>query len=113
MIKNGWSDIHKGNIAIEREYNKKNSQQSLFAQFDALADMKFTYVISCQMFGEQKSSGDPHAQDIIDLMIRYTLIIYIIIRIFFFKFILLLLFTNANVIGIHLYVLPTLKREKK
>ncbi|EHA8590235.1 callose synthase 5 [Cocos nucifera] len=61
----------RGSIAIEREYNKKNSQQSLFAQFDALADMKFTYVISCQMFGEQKSSGDPHAQDIIDLMIRY------------------------------------------
>ncbi|XP_073110666.1 putative callose synthase 8 isoform X2 [Elaeis guineensis] len=65
------NDIHRENIAIEREYNKKNSQQSLFAQFDALADMKFTYVMSCQMFGEQKSSGDPHAQDIIDLMIRF------------------------------------------
>ncbi|XP_042489726.1 putative callose synthase 8 isoform X2 [Macadamia integrifolia] len=34
-------------------------------------DMKFTHVISCQMFGAQKSSGDPHAQDILDLMIRY------------------------------------------
>ncbi|KAJ6887508.1 glucan synthase-like 4 [Populus alba x Populus x berolinensis] len=35
---------------------------------DALADLKFTYVISFQMFGSQKSSGDPHAQDILDLM---------------------------------------------
>ncbi|CAD5184079.1 unnamed protein product [Musa acuminata subsp. malaccensis] len=33
--------------------------------------MKFTYVVSCQNFGAQKSSGDPHAQDILDLMIRY------------------------------------------
>ncbi|XP_038985106.1 putative callose synthase 8 isoform X2 [Phoenix dactylifera] len=65
------NDIDRGLIAMEREYNKKNSQQSLSAQLDALADMKFTYVISCQMFGEQRSSGDPHAQDIIDLMIRY------------------------------------------
>ncbi|RWV90457.1 hypothetical protein GW17_00047337 [Ensete ventricosum] len=42
-----------------------------FSQSDALSDMKFTYVVSCQNFGAQKSSGDPHAQDILDLMIRY------------------------------------------
>ncbi|KAM3732281.1 hypothetical protein ACB098_11G048200 [Castanea mollissima] len=41
------------------------------AQLDALADMKFTYVISCQSFGSQKASGDPHADDIIDLMKKY------------------------------------------
>lgn len=40
------------------------------AKIDALVDMKFTYIVSCQLFGAQKSSGDPHAQDIIDLMIR-------------------------------------------
>ncbi|XP_065623281.1 uncharacterized protein LOC112004925 [Quercus suber] len=33
--------------------------------------MKFTYVISCQSFGSQKASGDPHADDIIDLMKKY------------------------------------------
>ncbi|KAM6584955.1 hypothetical protein CsatB_011957 [Cannabis sativa] len=42
----------------------------LSAQLDALADLKFTYVISCQQFGSQKSAGDPRAQDIIDLMKR-------------------------------------------
>ncbi|KAJ0102053.1 hypothetical protein Patl1_05004 [Pistacia atlantica] len=51
------------------ETAEKNSLMS--AQIDALVDMKFTYVVSCQMFGTQKSSGDPHAQDIVDLMIRY------------------------------------------
>ncbi|KAK6229181.1 hypothetical protein SCA6_018132 [Theobroma cacao] len=51
--------------AIERNNPK------LSAELDALADMKFTYVISCQMFGSQKSSGDPRAEDIKDLMRRY------------------------------------------
>ncbi|XP_072998818.1 putative callose synthase 8 isoform X1 [Typha latifolia] len=63
-------EICKGHIAIERGH-KKNSQQPLSAELDALADMKFTYVISCQKFAAQKSSGDPRAKDIIDLMIRY------------------------------------------
>ncbi|KAL9257817.1 putative callose synthase 8, partial [Drosera capensis] len=44
---------------------------ALSAQLDALADLKFTYIISCQMYGAQKSLGDPHAQDILDLMDRY------------------------------------------
>ncbi|XWS10813.1 hypothetical protein CRYUN_Cryun38cG0030100 [Craigia yunnanensis] len=52
--------------AIERNNPKLSS-----AELDALADMKFTYVISCQMFGSQKSSGDPRAEDIKDLMRRY------------------------------------------
>ncbi|KAA8526709.1 hypothetical protein F0562_009062 [Nyssa sinensis] len=58
-------DILQGYNAIER------GNDTLSAQLDALADMKFTHVISCQMFGSQKSSGDPQAQDILDLMIRY------------------------------------------
>lgn len=37
-------------------------------ELDALADMKFTHVVSCQMYGSQKASGDPHALDILDLM---------------------------------------------
>ncbi|KAK1591245.1 hypothetical protein Q3G72_004616 [Acer saccharum] len=55
-------DILEGYEAAER-----NNRQ--FA--DALSDLKFTYVISCQMLDSQKSSGDPHAKDILDLMIRY------------------------------------------
>ncbi|XP_057949634.1 putative callose synthase 8 isoform X1 [Malania oleifera] len=58
-------DILKGYDAVEA------GNDALSAQLDALADMKFTYVISCQEFGSQKSSGDPQAQDILDLMIRY------------------------------------------
>lgn len=65
-------DILKGRISFERDHHKKNNQHSLSAQLDALVDMKFTYVVSCQLFGNQKSAGDPHAQDIIDLMIRYA-----------------------------------------
>ncbi|KAL0743640.1 hypothetical protein Bca4012_085153 [Brassica carinata] len=59
------TDILEGYDDVER------SNRPLAAQLDALADMKFTYVVSCQMFGAQKSAGDPHAQDILDLMIKY------------------------------------------
>ncbi|XAR56395.1 1,3-beta-glucan synthase [Bertholletia excelsa] len=58
-------EILHGYDAIER------GNDTLSAHVDALADMKFTYVVSCQLFGSQKSSGDPQAQDIIELMIRY------------------------------------------
>ncbi|KAF3442292.1 hypothetical protein FNV43_RR16208 [Rhamnella rubrinervis] len=58
-------DILEGYDAAER------GNRTISAQIEALADLKFTYVISCQQFGSQKSSGDPHAQDIIDLMIKY------------------------------------------
>lgn len=58
------TDILQGYDAIER------GNDTLSAQLDALADLKFTHVISCQMFGAQKSSGHPQAQDILDLMIR-------------------------------------------
>lgn len=57
-------DILKGYDAAKR------GNPAISAQLEALADLKFTYVISCQQFGSQKSSGDPHAQDIIDLMIK-------------------------------------------
>ncbi|XP_057461314.1 putative callose synthase 8 [Actinidia eriantha] len=58
-------EILQGHESIE------NRNDTLSAQLDALADMKFTYVVSCQMFGSQKSSGDPQAQDILELMIRF------------------------------------------
>lgn len=39
----------------------------------ALADLKFTYVVSCQLYGAQKMSGDPrergHYQNILSLML--------------------------------------------
>ncbi|XP_056172840.1 putative callose synthase 8 isoform X2 [Syzygium oleosum] len=61
----GEEDILEGCDAVARE------NPALSAQLEALADLKFTYVVSCQMYGSQKSSGDPHAKDVLDLMIRY------------------------------------------
>ncbi|CAK9325304.1 unnamed protein product [Citrullus colocynthis] len=57
-ILEGYDTIGRGNRALS-------------AQIDALTDMKFTYVLSCQSFGAQKACGDPREKDILDLMIRY------------------------------------------
>lgn len=46
-------------------------ERSLWAQCQAVADMKFTYVVSCQQYGIHKRSGDPRAQDILKLMTTY------------------------------------------
>lgn len=40
-------------------------------QCKAIADMKFTYVVSCQQYGIQKRSRDPRAHDILRLMTTY------------------------------------------
>ena len=45
------------------------------AQLQAVADMKFTYVVSCQLYGQQKSGqqkkeGEQRAADILNLMVR-------------------------------------------
>ncbi|PON83360.1 Glycosyl transferase [Trema orientale] len=58
-------DILEGYDTVERD------NHILSAQLDALADLKFTYVVSCQRFGSQKSAGDPRAKDMIDLILRY------------------------------------------
>lgn len=48
------------------------SDRSLRAQCQAVADMKFTYVVSCQQYGNQKRSSDIRAKDILNLMIKYV-----------------------------------------
>lgn len=64
MAESVCADILEGYDAVE------SRNHALSAQLDALADMKFTYVVTCQLFGSQKAAGDPHAQDLIDLMKR-------------------------------------------
>ncbi|KAF9672669.1 hypothetical protein SADUNF_Sadunf11G0067200 [Salix dunnii] len=64
-------DMADNEDILEGYDGAENNNRTLFAQLEALADLKFTYVISFQMFGSLKSSGDPHAQDILDLMNRY------------------------------------------
>ncbi|KAE8124605.1 hypothetical protein FH972_019472 [Carpinus fangiana] len=64
-------DVAEEKDILDGYDNSEKGNPRLSAQLDALADMKFTYVISCQSFGSQKASGNPHANDIIDLMKRY------------------------------------------
>lgn len=61
-------------IELTSEENSKVGR-SLWAQCQAVADMKFTYVVSCQQYGIQKRSGDSRAQDILRLMTTYALIL--------------------------------------
>ncbi|KAK8637221.1 hypothetical protein V6N13_064645 [Hibiscus sabdariffa] len=49
---------------------EKKSQRSLYAQLEAVADLKFTYVATCQNYGNQKRNGDRRATDILNLMIN-------------------------------------------
>ncbi|KAL9313852.1 hypothetical protein ACSQ67_019304 [Phaseolus vulgaris] len=48
----------------------KKSHRSLYASLEAVADMKFTYVATCQNYGNQKRSGDRRATDILNLMVN-------------------------------------------
>ncbi|WKA02513.1 hypothetical protein VitviT2T_020690 [Vitis vinifera] len=65
-------DLKKGYKAAElnsEEHSK--SERSLWSQCQAVADMKFTYVVSCQQYGIDKRAGDPRAKDILRLMTTY------------------------------------------
>ncbi|KAI4333205.1 hypothetical protein L6164_018042 [Bauhinia variegata] len=65
-------ELMKGYKAAELESKKNpNSEQSLWAKLQAVADMKFTFVVSCQQYGIHKRSGDAMAKDILKLMAKY------------------------------------------
>ncbi|KAJ0968856.1 hypothetical protein J5N97_021733 [Dioscorea zingiberensis] len=65
-------DLMQGYKAVESSSDEQSETgRSLWAQCQAIADMKFTYVVSCQQYGIQKRSGDPRAQDILRLMTTY------------------------------------------
>ncbi|KAF1893229.1 hypothetical protein Lal_00001675 [Lupinus albus] len=51
---------------------EKQSKRSLYATLEAVSDMKFTYVATCQNYGNQKRSGDRRATDILNLMVNNT-----------------------------------------
>uniref|UniRef100_A0A0D9WUD4 1,3-beta-glucan synthase n=1 Tax=Leersia perrieri TaxID=77586 RepID=A0A0D9WUD4_9ORYZ len=48
-----------------------SEDSQLMTQCKAIADMKFTYVVSCQQYGIQKRSGEACAHDILRLMTEY------------------------------------------
>ncbi|KAJ4825933.1 Callose synthase 5 [Turnera subulata] len=64
-------EILRGYKAItEPSEEDKKSKRSVSAQLEAMADMKFTYVATCQNYGNQKRSGDRRATDILNLMVN-------------------------------------------
>nr|AXY97640.1 Glucan synthase-like 12 [Populus tomentosa] len=65
-------DLMEGYKAIElNTEDQSKGGSSLLAECQAVADMKFTYVVSCQQYGIHKRSGDLRAQDILRLMTTY------------------------------------------
>ncbi|GKV12593.1 hypothetical protein SLEP1_g23715 [Rubroshorea leprosula] len=64
-------DLMEGYKAIEMIAEDDQGERSLKAQCEAVADMKFTYVVSCQQYGIDKRSGNARAQDILGLMTKY------------------------------------------
>ncbi|KAI3944709.1 hypothetical protein MKW98_021167 [Papaver atlanticum] len=65
------SEILEGYKAVSvPSEEEKRSQRSLFAQLEAIADMKYTYVATCQNYGSQKRQGDHRATDILNLMVH-------------------------------------------
>ncbi|CAH2068687.1 unnamed protein product [Thlaspi arvense] len=65
-------DLMEGYKAVELNMEDQTSgERSLLAQCQAVADMKFTYVVSCQQYGIDKRSGHARAQDILRLMTTY------------------------------------------
>lgn len=63
----------KGYKAAESNSTEHSrGERSLLAQCQAVADMKFTYVVSCQQYGIDKRSGDARAKDILKLMTTYV-----------------------------------------
>nr|CAB3502151.1 unnamed protein product [Digitaria exilis] len=67
-------DLMEGYKAAESVTDEqwKIQQRSLIAQCEAVADMKFTYVVSCQQYGNDKRAALSSAQDILQLMRNYS-----------------------------------------
>ncbi|KAJ3706849.1 hypothetical protein LUZ61_010554 [Rhynchospora tenuis] len=65
-------DLLEGYRAAELMSEEQSEpERLLWRQCQAIADMKFTYVVSCQQYGIHKRNGDPRAQDILKLMTNY------------------------------------------
>ena len=63
----------EGYKAIElNSEDQSKGERSLLTQCQAIADMKFTYVVSCQQYGIDKRSNNPRAHDILRLMTTYV-----------------------------------------
>ncbi|KAI3697348.1 hypothetical protein L6452_30307 [Arctium lappa] len=65
-------ELMKGYNAAESNTEEHlNNERSLKTQCQAVVDMKFSYVVSCQKYGLQKRAADARAHDILRLMTTY------------------------------------------
>eukprot|EP00252_Welwitschia_mirabilis_P000809 TRINITY_DN1078_c0_g2_i1.p1 TRINITY_DN1078_c0_g2~~TRINITY_DN1078_c0_g2_i1.p1 ORF type:complete len:1946 (+),score=300.86 TRINITY_DN1078_c0_g2_i1:262-6099(+) len=64
-------EILKGYKALEMAEDEKTSWRSLWTHSQAVSDMKFTYVVSCQNYGALKEVNDKRYQDILKLLHNY------------------------------------------
>ena len=63
------SELMKGYKAAElNSEGSSKSDNSTWQQCQAIVDLKFTYVVSCQQYGKHKRAGHPLAKDILRLM---------------------------------------------
>ncbi|OMO95895.1 Glycoside hydrolase, family 17 [Corchorus capsularis] len=53
------------------EFTDAISSEDDVIRKQVLPDLKFTYVVSCQIYGALKSSNDPRQKDILNLMLMY------------------------------------------
>nr|CAB3451615.1 unnamed protein product [Digitaria exilis] len=73
LVLQAFLDMARDDDLMEgfRAADMLSDDSQLLTQCKAIADMKFTYVVSCQQYGIQKRSGDQRAQDILRLMTTY------------------------------------------
>lgn len=57
-------------LRTPRNLHRTSSSVTLLFKEDEFgaALMKFTYVVTCQVYGSQKKKGDPRAEEILNLM---------------------------------------------
>lgn len=64
----GQIDIRRGHMEVLQLASDEKKQAQLCANIEAVTDMKFTYVVTCQNFGSHRRTGNPRANDILRLM---------------------------------------------
>ncbi|MCO5578496.1 hypothetical protein L7F22_032339 [Adiantum nelumboides] len=64
-------DIIRGYAEALQEGREDKKQPSLFAKIEAVIDMKFTFVVTCQEFAFHRRTADVRANEVLQLMEEY------------------------------------------
>ncbi|KAI3949599.1 hypothetical protein MKW92_000964, partial [Papaver armeniacum] len=57
-------------MSSDHEIGVGYNSVSIPSKLEAVAEMKFSYVAACQIYGSQKQNNDRHATDILDMMVK-------------------------------------------